>query len=132
MNVFQFPMMKDERGSLVAIESLRHVPFEIKRVYYIYNVSKEAMRGAHAHRNLQQVLISVSGSCKVLIDNGKEREWFILDSPRTGLYVGKMVWREMSEFTSDCVLLVLASDYYDEADYIRDYQAFLSEVQRND
>jgi dTDP-4-dehydrorhamnose 3,5-epimerase-like enzyme len=132
MNVFQFQVMKDDRGSLVAIESLRHVPFEIKRVYYIYNVRDGIIRGKHAHRKLQQVLICVAGSCKILVDNGSERRMFVLDSPSKGLYVGQMVWREMSEFTSDCVLLVLASEHYDESDYIRSYEKFLSEVHAND
>lgn len=121
-----FDIKGDERGSLIAIEGLKDIPFEIKRVYYILDTKNEIRRGYHAHKNLQQVAICVNGSCKFLLDDGKERvEDIILDSPNKGLFIDKMIWREMYDFSEDCVLLVLASDYYDEGDYIRDYEEFL-------
>jgi len=128
----EFDIKGDERGELVAIEQLKDVPFEIKRIYYVYDLKKELPRGFHAHKNLQQVAICLKGSCKFLLDDGKERvKDIVLDSPNKGLFIDKMVWREMYDFSEDCVLLVLASDYYDESDYIRDYGEFLKIVEKN-
>ena len=115
----------DERGSLVALEGNKSVPFDIKRVYYIFGTKEGVSRGFHAHRNLKQVVVCVTGSCRFVLDNGKSREEIILDSAATGLVIEDLTWREMHDFSQDCVLLVLASEYYDEADYIRDYQKFL-------
>jgi len=121
-----FDIKGDERGKLIAIEQFKDIPFEIKRVYYIFDTKKEVRRGYHAHKDLQQVAICISGSCKFLLDDGKERvEDIILDSPNKGLFIDKMIWHEIYDFSDDCVLLVLASDYYDESDYIRDYEEFL-------
>ena len=114
-----------ERGSLVALEGNKSVPFDIKRVYYIFATKEGVSRGFHAHRNLKQVAVCVTGSCRFVLDNGKQKEEIILDSPLKGLVIGKMIWHEMYDFSGDCVLLLLASEYYDEADYIRDYQKFL-------
>ena len=115
----------DERGSLVALESNKNVPFDIKRVYYIFGTKEGVSRGFHAHRNLKQVAVCVTGSCRFVLDNGKSREEIILDSATTGLVIEGLTWREMHDFSQDCVLLVLASEHYDKADYIRDYQKFL-------
>ena len=116
----------DERGSLVAIESGRDVPFAIARVYYIFGTSLGVDRGRHAHHNLRQLAIAVAGSCTMLLDDGKQRISVRLDDPAVGLTMGPMIWREMSDFSTDCVLMVLADAVYDEADYIRDYDAFLA------
>ncbi|MBS9784588.1 MAG: FdtA/QdtA family cupin domain-containing protein [Oceanivirga sp.] len=118
----------DERGKLVALEGLKNIPFEIKRVYYIYGTKLNVARGFHAHKNLQQVAIAVSGSCKMLLDDGVNKEWVTLDSPNKGILINSMVWHEMHNFSEDCVLLVLASEHYDESDYIRDYDEFILEV----
>lgn len=118
----------DARGMLVAVEQEKDIPFVIKRVYYIYATQPEVRRGFHAHRELEQVLICVHGSCSVLLDDGEVRETVLLDKPHEGLYVPKGIWREMYDFSLDAVLLVLASELYDEADYIRNYDEFLAFV----
>lgn len=119
-----FPPLGDERGSLVALEGEKTVPFNIKRVYYIFGTHQGVARGFHAHLNLQQVAICVTGRCRMVLDDGTSREEAWLDSPTKGLVIGNFVWREMHDFSPDCVLLVLASEHYDENDYIRDYSAF--------
>jgi dTDP-4-dehydrorhamnose 3,5-epimerase-like enzyme len=127
MNLFQwvnFPPLGDERGSLVALESSKTVPFDIKRVYYIFGTQPGVARGFHAHRKLQQVAVCVTGKCRMILDDGINREEAWLDSPTKGLIIGDRIWREMHDFSPDCVLLVLASEHYDEADYIRDYAHF--------
>lgn len=120
-----FPPHGDDRGQLVALEEKKDIPFEIKRVYYIYDTLEGVRRGFHAHRNLEQILVCVHGSCKILLDNGTEKETVLLDKPYEGLYISNNIWREMYDFSPDAVLLVLASSLYDEADYIRDYDQFL-------
>lgn len=127
MNVCKpfFPPHGDDRGQLVAIEQQKDIPFEIKRVYYIYDTLPDVRRGYHAHKNLEQMLICVHGSCKILLDNGKEKETVTLNDPTQGLYITHNIWREMFDFSSDAVLLVLASEYYCEDDYIRSYDDFL-------
>ena len=121
----------DSRGQLVAIEQLKDIPFEIKRVYYMYDTTEGVTRGYHAHKNLQQVLICVHGSCKIRLDNGTKKEIVTLDKPNEGLYVSNNMWREMFDFSPDAVLMVLASELYDESDYIRDYDEFLKYVKEN-
>ena len=123
--ILTFPIIGDARGSLIALETLKNIPFEIKRIYYIFDTLEGVSRGFHAHQNLQQVLICVKGSCRVLLDDGCHKENVILVNPYTGLLIENLVWREMHDFSEDCVLLVLASEYYDENDYIRDYDEFL-------
>ena len=118
----------DSRGQLVALEELKDIPFKIKRVYYMYETGEGVRRGLHAHRSLEQILICIHGSCKVLLDDGIEKKIVPLERPYEGLYVSNNMWREMFDFSSDTVLLVLASELYDEADYIRDYDEFLSSV----
>ncbi len=109
----------DERGLLVPIESGKSVPFDIKRAYYLYRTLPGVRRGLHAHRHLQQIAFAVSGVCSFLLDDGRWQENVRLDRPERGLLIEPMVWHEMYDFSEDCVLLVLASDHYDEADYIR-------------
>ncbi len=118
----------DSRGDLVAIEELKDITFPIRRVYYMYNVGKDIVRGRHAHKSLEQVLICVHGSCKVKLDNGRESEVILLDNPNEGVYVSNAVWREMYDFSEGAVLMVLASKLYDESDYIRNYDEFLRYV----
>jgi len=118
----------DQRGSLIALEPGLNIPFAIKRVYYIYGTLPDVGRGYHAHRRLEQMAVCVSGSCKMIIDDGITRREMRLNSANKALVIRNMIWREMHEFSSDCVLLVLASDYYDESDYIRDYDKFIKEV----
>ena len=127
---YYFPPHGDERGQLIAIEERKDLPFEIKRVYYIYDTLPGVRRGFHAHRCLEQILVCVHGSCKVLLDNGKEQETVTLDNPSDGLYISNDTWREMYDFSEGAVLLVLASEYYDEADYIRNYEDFLKMVRQ--
>lgn len=130
LDIVTFKSIRDGRGQLVAIESGRNIPFEIRRVYYLTGVTPTEPRGFHAHRQLQQVAIAISGRCRMVIDNGRARGEVWLDSPDKGLLIDNMIWREMHDFSPDCVLLVLASEFYDEADYIRNYKQFL-EMARN-
>lgn len=128
VKLIDFPSLGDYRGSLIAIEANKTVPFEIKRVYYIFGTKPDVARGFHAHKALKQVAVCVSGSCRMLLDNGRKKEEVLLDLPTKGLVIEELVWREMHDFTPDCVLLVLASEHYDEADYIRNYDDFLKAV----
>lgn len=123
-----FPPHGDDRGQLVALEERKDIPFDIKRIYYIYDTLAGVRRGFHAHKNLQQILICVHGSCKIHLDNGFETEEVLLDKPTEGLYISNNMWREMYDFSPDAVLLVLASEHYDESDYIRNYDTFLKMV----
>lgn len=128
---YAFQQHGDERGQLVALEEFKDIPFKIKRVYYMYDTGKGVRRGLHAHKSLEQILICIHGSCKILLDNGDERKIVPLEKPYEGLYIANDMWREMYDFSPDAVLLVLASDFYDEKDYIRDYNEFLTFVQGN-
>lgn len=128
VKLIDLPPLGDDRGSLVAVEANKTVPFDIKRVYYIFGTKPGVARGFHAHKALKQVAVCVTGSCRMLLDNGREKEELLLDSPTKGLVIEDLVWREMHDFTPDCVLLVLASEHYDEADYIRNYDDFLEVV----
>lgn len=125
---YPFQVHGDERGQLIAIEELKETPFEIKRIYYMYDTKENVRRGYHSHRSLEQILVCVHGSCKIVFDDGYERKEVILDRPDEGVYVGPNIWREMSDFSSDAVLMVLASQPYDEKDYIRDYTQFIESV----
>ena len=118
----------DDRGQLVAIEEFIDIPFEIKRVYYMYETGEGVRRGFHAHKSLEQILICIHGTCKILLDNGFEKKIVPLEKPYEGLYISNDMWREMYDFSPDAVLLVLASDLYDESDYIRDYDEFIKMV----
>ena len=117
-------------GFLTALEGDREIPFDIKRIYYVYTVPKEIKRGFHAHKRLEQILICMSGSVKIKVDNGNEKRIFELSNPSKGLYIGPGIWREMYDFDKSAVLLVLASEYYNEEDYIRDYEEFLKMIKK--
>ncbi len=127
---YVFQPQGDKRGQLVALEEFKDIPFKIKRVYYMYDTAKGIVRGYHAHKSLEQILICIHGSCKILLDNGKEKKIVPLEKPYEGLYVANNMWREMYDFSADSVLMVLASELYDENDYIRDYDEFLKFIQQ--
>lgn len=120
----KFMIKRNETGNLTCIEGERDISFLIRRVYYIYNVKSGERRGLHAHKKLEQYLICVSGSCEIMLEDSNGRSFIKLNDPSIGVYIGSMVWHEMFNFTPEAVLLVIASDYYNEADYIRDYEEF--------
>ncbi|NHM30002.1 sugar 3,4-ketoisomerase [Neobacillus terrae] len=128
--MIEFPQLGDDRGQLVVVEQLKEVPFEIKRIFYIYGTQANVSRGLHANRQSQFLLINLSGTCKVKVDDGKNTDVIILDKPHTGVYLDKMVWKEMYDFSKDSILLVLSSELYDKAEYINDYEQFLEEANR--
>jgi oxalate decarboxylase/phosphoglucose isomerase-like protein (cupin superfamily) len=126
--MIDFPKIYDARGNLTFIEEQRHVPFDVKRVFYLYDVPTGESRGAHAHKQLQQVIISLSGSFDVLVDDGLEQVRFHLNRPWRGLYIPPMIWGAEVNFDPGSVCLVLASEYYNEADYYREYDDYLEAV----
>ena len=130
--IVDLPKILDPRGNLSFIEAQRHVPFDIKRVYYLYDVPGGETRGGHAHKTLKQFIIAASGSFDVVLSDGFERKQFFLNRSYYGLFVDRMVWRELQNFSSGSVCLVLASDYFDETDYYRDYNEFLAAVRRSE
>jgi hypothetical protein len=123
--IIDLPKIVDARGNLSFIESNRHVPFAIQRIYFLYDVPEGASRAAHAHRNLTQLFIAISGSFNIILDDGCSKTEFSLNRASKGLLVRKLVWRDITNFSSNAVCLVLASEAYDEADYIRKYDEFL-------
>lgn len=123
--VIDLPKVTDHRGNLTFIEQNRHIPFNIQRVYYLYDVPGGAERGGHAHKDLQQLIIAMSGSFDVVLDDGVEKKRIHLNRSYQGLYLPKMVWRELDNFSSGAICMVLASNLYDENDYYRDYNNFL-------
>ena len=127
---YNFQTHGDDRGQLIALEEMKDIPFRIKRVYYMFDTQKGIRRGFHSHRTLQQILVCVSGKCKILLDDGDEKQTVVLDKPYEGLYIGPNIWREMYDFSEDAVLMVFASEYYDENDYIRDYEKFLRSINK--
>lgn len=131
VKLIDLPSFGDERGGLVAIESSQSIPFDVKRLYYIFNTELDKPRGFHAHLDLKQVAICLKGSCRFILDDGTHKEEVILNSPTQGLIIESLTWREMHDFSEDCVLLVLASEHFDENDYIRDYKQFKQIVERN-
>lgn len=124
----ELPVISDPRGNLCFAESDRHVPFEIRRVYFLYDVPSQSIRAGHAHRALKQLLLPLSGSFDVRLSDGSGSEVVSLNRPNIGLLIGPGIWREIENFASGSVCLVLASEAYDEADYVRDYDAFLRHV----
>jgi len=126
----EFKVFGDHRGQLVVLEENREIPFDVKRVFYIYDTQKGVSRGNHSHYKTKQFLVAVNGSCKVTLDNGKEKETFDLNRPNLGLFQDALIWGTMHDFSEDCVLVVLASEHYDESDYIRNYDEFLEEVKK--
>ena len=125
--LIDLPRIADPRGNLTFVEGSSHIPFEIERVYYLYDVPGGAERGGHAHKALRQLIIAMSGSFDVLLDDGHEKKTFHLNRSYVGLYVCPMIWRELDNFSSGSVCMVLASNRYDEGDYYRDYDQFLRE-----
>lgn len=123
--LIDFKVHGDSRGKLVSLQNLNEVPFEIKRVYYMFDTLPNEARGFHAHKDLEQVIIAMDGACTFLLDDGTRKEKILLNRPDVGLYIGKNMWREMHDFSYGCKLVVLASEYYDEKEYIRNYDEFL-------
>ncbi len=128
VRILNFNKIGNRDGFLIPLEGCDNIPFNIKRVYYIFDTKKNVERGFHAHKDLKQLCIAVKGSCTFIIDDGLKKEEIILDNPSQGLYIESLIWREMKDFSSDCVLVVLASEHYNESDYIRDYQEFLDAI----
>jgi dTDP-4-dehydrorhamnose 3,5-epimerase-like enzyme len=128
--LIDLPQIKDHRGNLTFIESERHVPFVIKRTYYLYDVPGGAVRAAHGHKSLQQLMIAMSGSFDVTLDDGFEKKLFHLNRSYMGLYISPMIWRDLNNFSSGAVCMVLASEYYDEGDYFRSYADFIQAATR--
>ena len=129
-SIICFQKHGDSRGMLVALEEGKEVPFTVKRVYYMYDTLEGVRRGFHAHKSLKQILICIHGSCKIHLDDGRETVEVLLNKPEEGLLISNDIWREMYDFSSDAVLMVLASDYYKESDYIRNYDAFLEYIKK--
>lgn len=129
-HIIDLPKISDPRGNLTFIEGERHVPFDIKRVYYLYDVPGGAERGAHGHRNLQQFIVAMSGSFDVILDDGFETRTIHMNRSYYGLYVSPMMWRNITNVSSGAVLMVLASEVYKESDYFRDYEEFLLAVRK--
>ena len=123
--ILNFDAKNDNRGSLIALENLKEIPFEIQRIYYIYDTNPDFPRGAHAHKELSQLIIAASGSFTITLDDGKCKRSFFLNRPYQGLYVKPGIWRELTDFSSGAVCMVLASDVYNKEDYIRDYEEFI-------
>ncbi len=128
IKLIQLQKHGDDRGALVALEENKNIPFPIKRVYYLFGTKENVRRGFHAHKKLKQVAIAVRGSCRFLLDDGKEKIDLLLDNPAQGLLIESFMWREMYEFSEDCVLMVLADDFYDESDYLRNHEEFINIV----
>jgi dTDP-4-dehydrorhamnose 3,5-epimerase-like enzyme len=124
-HIINLPKIADPRGNLTFIEGGRHIPFEIQRVYYLYDTPGGAERGGHAHKELRQLIVAMSGSFDVMLNDGREKKRFHLNRSYYGLYVCPMIWRELDNFSSGSVCMVLASNFYDETDYYRDFQEFL-------
>ena len=128
IKLIQLKSCGDDRGSLIALEEKSNIPFEIKRVYYMFKTGEGVRRGFHAHKTLKQVAIAVRGSCKFMLDDGVEKIQLTLNHPAQGLLIESFMWREMYDFSPDCVLMVLADQIYDEADYVRNYEQFIELV----
>jgi hypothetical protein len=126
----EFKVYGDHRGQLVALESNRHIPFDVKRIFFIYGTRDSIRRGNHAHFKTKQFIVAVNGSCKITLDNGREKETFTLHKANLGLFQDNLIWGSMHDFSSDCVLLVLADRYYEVSDYITDHDKFLDEVKK--
>lgn len=128
--IIELPRINDPRGNLTFVESNSHIPFDIKRVYYLYDVPGGAERGGHAHKGLHQLIIAMSGSFDIHIDDGTEKKTIHLNRSYNGLYVCPMIWREIDNFSSGAVCMVLASAFYDESDYYRDYVEFINDAKK--
>lgn len=129
--IIELPKIHDTRGDLTFVEGGVHLPFDIRRVYYLYNIPVDSERGGHAHKELEQVVFALSGSFRIQVDDGYQKKIYELRDPRKGLYISRLIWREMTDFSQGAVCMVLASHYYDEADYYRDYGEFLSVARKH-
>ncbi|HQS71920.1 MAG TPA: FdtA/QdtA family cupin domain-containing protein [Sulfurovum sp.] len=123
--IINFKVMGDERGSLIAFEENHNVPFDIKRVFYIYGTQEGVPRGQHSHFKTKELLVAINGGCKVTLDDGQKKETYTLNKPNVGLFKDALIWVAMHDFSQDCILMVLADTYYEDSDYIRDYDQFL-------
>lgn len=130
VRMIDLPQIHDPRGDLTFVEGGNHIPFQIARVYYLYNVPVDSERGGHAHKELEQVVFALSGSFRMRVDDGHAKRDYWLRDPRKGLYISRLIWREMDSFSQGAVCMVLASHRYDEADYFRDYDDFLDNIGR--
>ncbi|MEW6639747.1 MAG: FdtA/QdtA family cupin domain-containing protein [Pseudomonadota bacterium] len=128
--IIELPKIQDSRGNLSIVEAGRQIPFDIKRVYYLYDIPGGAARAGHAHRQLHQLMIAMSGAFDVTLDDGRERKKFHLNRSYVGLYIAPMTWRDLDNFSSGAVCMNIASEYYDEADYMRTYDEFLQEIEK--
>ena len=128
--IINFKVMGDERGSLIALEENHNIPFDIKRVFYIYGTQEGVPRGQHSHYKTKQLLVALNGGCKVTLDDGHTKKTYTLNKPNIGLFQDALIWGSMHDFSNDCVLMVLADTYYDESDYIRDYTNFLDTLKK--
>ena len=128
--IIEFPRIEDRRGNLTFVEAARHVPFAFPRIYYVYDVPGGAERGGHAHQECEEVIVAMSGSFDVAVDDGHERKRFHLNRSYYGLYVPRLIWRELDNFSSGSICFVLASDHYKESDYYREYDEFIRAIQR--
>lgn len=129
--VIDFEIHPDERGKLTSLSSSKEIPFEIKRLYYTWDMPKEAIRGGHAHRNLDEVVICLHGFCDFVLDDGKETLTIHLDQPNKGIYIPAHLWRDFRNFSSDCVVILIASDYFHPEDHIKDYNEFLELIKKD-
>lgn len=126
--LLSFPQLGDDRGHLVVVEGMKNIPFEIKRMFYIYGTKENVIRGQHANRKSEFVLINLAGSCKIKVNDGKNEEILILDKPHEGIYLDRMVWKDMYDFSKDSILLVLSNQSYDSEEYVRNYIEFKKEM----
>lgn len=129
--LIDLPKISDPRGNLSFIEGKQQIPFRIKRVYYLYDVPGGSDRGSHAHKNLHQFIVAISGSFDVVLNDGKEKKRFHLNRPYNGLYICPMMWRSLDNFSSGSVCMVLASEHYSAEDYIRDYEEFIKQTKKD-
>lgn len=130
IEIITFPEYGDDRGTLIVLEQHKKIPFDIKRIYYMFDTQEGIRRGFHAHKKTRQLAIPIKGQCKILLDDGFEKAEVCLDHPEQGVMIEPMIWHEMFDYSEDCVLLVLADDFYDESDYIRNYDAFMKEINK--
>ena len=128
--VLNFNVHSDKRGNLISLADNKEIPFKIKRIYYTLNMPNKAIRGGHAHKRLDEVMVCLHGSCDFVLDDGKEKITITLDRPNKGLYIKANVWRDFRNFSPDCVVILIASDYYDTEDYIRDYDEYLKSIKK--
>ncbi len=128
--IFNFGVKGDSRGSLIPVEGNNDIPFDIKRIYYVFGTQKNIVRGCHSHNKTKEIAVCISGSCDFSLDDGMDRIIVHLDDPSKGLYLQNNIWREYFNCSEDCIVLVLASECYDESDYIRDYDEFKKEVNK--